>query len=133
MVTHAGTLFRNCASLFMAPRCRGCGGPLLCHENPFLCGDCGEKVSWIDDGACRGCGYPAGPHANHTENCFRCRDGKIGLTGAAGAARYSGGAKEIVTRLKYRGELELAGPIGRVMTARHRTSHFFSKTDIVIP
>ncbi len=133
MIEYAGTLFRNCASLVMAPRCRGCGGPLLCHVNPFLCAECSDNVSWVEDGACRGCGYPAGQYANHAEDCFRCRDGRIGLDGAIGAARYSGGAKEIVTRLKYRGEQELAVPIGRVMTARHRESHFFGLTDLVVP
>ncbi|MCD7895988.1 MAG: ComF family protein [Planctomycetaceae bacterium] len=128
-----GTLLRNCASLFMAPRCRGCGEPLLCHASPFLCADCSEKVAWIGPGACPGCGYPAGPYARHSENCYRCRDGWMRLDGAAVAAHYADGAKEIVTRLKYRGELELADPIRRVMTARHRTSHFFGQTDVVVP
>lgn len=122
------------ARAFLTPhRCRLCGRALFDHANPYLCRECLAGMEWIGEGACRGCGYPAGPSAVHREDCFRCRGGKLGLTGAAMVARYRGGTKEVIKSLKFRGETTLAGMIAELMTARWRESEFYGKADFILP
>lgn len=120
-------------SCLAPPRCRSCRAPLLGHDNPYLCPACAAAVEWIGDGACRGCGFPAGPHAAHAENCLRCRDKKLNLTAAVAVARYRHGARNLVRSFKYGGETELARPLAALMAERLRAADFFSGVDMVVP
>ena len=126
------TGLRQLFSCLAPPRCRLCRAPLLDHDNAFLCPDCATKCEWIGEGACRGCGYPAGPHASHGDECRRCRGNKLRLTAAAAVARYHSGAKELVLGLKFRGETELARPMAGLMAARLRAVAF-PGVDIILP
>lgn len=114
-------------------RCRLCGGPLFDHANPYLCPECLAGVPWIGPGACRGCGFPAGPGASLGGNCRRCAHGRLRLDGAAAVARYRGGAKRLVKALKFRGETRLAAPMAGLMAERYRNSHFFGAVDVLLP
>lgn len=118
---------------FAPPRCRSCRAPLYGHDNPYLCAACAGAVSWLDSRACRGCGFPAGPHATHAAECFRCHGGRLRLTGAVGVARYRAGARELVLSLKFRGETELAAPMGELMAERFLAADFIGGVDAVLP
>lgn len=120
-------------ALITPPRCRACGEALFDHANPYLCAKCLEPLLWIGDGACRGCGYPAGKFAKHREHCRRCRDGKLRLTGAAGVVRYRSGAKNLVKAMKFRGETRLVNPMADLMAERCRQADFHRKADCIMP
>lgn len=119
-------------SILAAPRCRLCRAPLFGHVNPFFCPACASRVEWIGKGACRGCGYPSGPHASHDGECQRCRGRRLRLTAAAAVARYRSGARELVLGLKFRRETELARPIAGLMAERMRGAAF-PPIDLVLP
>ncbi len=120
-------------SLFAPPCCRLCQAPLFGHENPYLCGECAGKVAWIGRGACPKCGYPAGEHATLEQGCRRCRSRSLDLTGAAAVASYKAGARELVLRLKFGKEMELARPLGGLMAERLLAAPFREKLDVIVP
>ncbi len=124
-------LFRPLSAL-APPRCRQCRAALLGHANPFLCPACAAAVSWIGEGACRGCGYPAGPHADLGDDCPRCRGKNLRLTAAAAVARYRAGARSLVKALKFRGETEIARILAGLMAERLRRADF-GKIDLTLP
>lgn len=130
------SLVRSAAGCLLSslapPRCRLCHASLFDHLNPFLCPECVATIEWIGPGACRGCGYPAGPHASHDNSCQRCRGKELRLTAAAAVARYSSGARERVKSLKFRGETEVARPIAGLMAERLRAVEF-PRIDILVP
>lgn len=120
------------ASLLAPPRCRFCHKALYNHWRPFLCADCLASLPWIDNRACRGCGYPAGPHAQHGDDCQRCRGKRLRLTAAAGVLRYHGGAKSLVTALKFARETRIALPMAGLMAERMRQAEF-GHIDFIVP
>ncbi len=131
--------FRNLAGLLLGPlsalappRCRHCRSALLGHANPFLCPACAAGIQWIREGACRGCGFPAGPHASHGDDCPRCRGRRLGLTRAAAVARYRSGARSLVKALKFRGETELVPLLAGLMAERLGRAAF-GKIDFLLP
>ncbi|MCL2000946.1 MAG: ComF family protein [Planctomycetes bacterium] len=126
-----GVLFHSLSAL-APPRCRHCRAALFDHANPFLCPACAEGVQWIGAAACRGCGFPAGPHASRRASCRRCRGKRLGLTAAAAVARYRLGARSLIRSLKYRGETEIAPLLGGLMAERLDGADF-GIVDCLIP
>lgn len=125
---------RGAVFAFLAPhRCRACGSALFGHGNPFLCPACLAEMLWIGGGACRGCGYPAGPGARHRRRCFRCRDGNLRLTAAASVARYRGGARGLVKSLKFRGETGIVDLLSTLMARRLSETDFARSIDFIVP
>lgn len=114
------------------PRCRLCRAPLYDHANPYLCPQCLAAVMWAGKGACRGCGFPAGPHASLGNNCHRCRNRKLNLTAAAAVARYRGAIRQLVISLKFRGETELSRSMAGLMATRLRQVDL-PNIDIILP
>ncbi len=133
-------LFRNCvitashlaASLFAPPRCRLCRQPLFDHNHPFLCPACSAAVEWIGDGACTGCGFPAGPYASHGDSCARCQTRDLSLTKAAAVARYKQGARSLILALKFGKETELAPIMAGLMAERFRSAEL-GPVDLLVP
>lgn len=125
----ADTIF----SCLAPPRCRACGAPLFDHDNPYLCAACAGNMRWIGDGACRSCGFPAGPYATLGRDCRRCRGRRLGLTATAAVARYRGAARNLVMALKYGGDTELALPLAGMMADRLRGMDFCSRVEVAIP
>ncbi|MDR1519906.1 MAG: ComF family protein [Planctomycetota bacterium] len=125
-------LFGGVISCLAPPRCRCCRAPLLDHANPFLCADCAAGVGWIGAGACRGCGFPAGPHAELGGDCSHCRGKNLGFTAAAAVARYRRGARKLVLALKFGGETEIARPMAGLMAERLRSAGF-GDIDWIVP
>ena len=119
-------------SVFAPPQCRFCRSTLLGHKNPFLCDKCAAAVEWIGEGACRGCGFPAGPYASLGESCRHCRGKKLNLTAAAAVARYRGGARSMVLALKFRGETEMVRPMAALMALRLEKTEI-PRPDWVVP
>ena len=123
---------RLALALLAPPRCRVCGAPLLDYNQPCLCPDCVGKIAWIGDGACTGCGFPAGPHAVHGDSCGHCRGRRLSLARTAAVARYSGGARSLALSLKFRHETELAKTMALLMAERFHTAGF-DEIDMLIP
>ncbi len=55
------------------------------------------------------------------------------MTGAAAVARYRAGARELVLRLKFGRETELARPIGGLMAERLLSAPFGDKVEVIVP
>ena len=89
-------------------------------------------MEWIGEGACRNCGFPAGPYARLDRGCSRCRRINPGLTAAAATARYRYGARSLVLALKFRGETAIARPMARLMAERFR-NFGFGDIDWIVP
>lgn len=126
------TAMRLAISTLTPPRCRVCGNPLLNHDRPYLCSACLSKIEWIGDGACTGCGFPAGPYASHGDACGRCRGRELSLTKAAAVAKYTGGARSLILSLKFRHETELAKTMAALMAERCTIADF-GKADMLVP
>lgn len=119
-------------SCLTPPRCRVCRAALFNHANPYLCADCVGKIKWLGEGACRRCGFPAGPYASAANSCGHCRGKRLRLTGAAAVARYANGARNMVVSLKFRKEIQLAEPMAALMAERLRLAAF-AKPDALVP
>jgi ComF family protein len=91
-------------------------------SNAYLCAGCLARVQWIGKAACRGCGFPLGPHGRSRDNCGRCRGLNLPLASAFAVARYREGARDLVISLKFRWETELAAPMAELMVARLRAA-----------
>lgn len=132
-LTAGARLFSTALSFFAPPRCRNCRAPLFGRQNPYLCPSCAAGMHWIGDGACRGCGFPAGPHARHGANCHRCRGNRLALTGATSVVRYRAAARSLVLALKFAGETEIARVMAALMAKRLAEADFFAAVDFIVP
>ncbi|MDR2390119.1 MAG: ComF family protein [Planctomycetota bacterium] len=125
-------LIGGIVSCLSPPRCRLCQAPLFDHASPYLCQACAAGVEWIGEGACRKCGFPAGPGARLGQGCSRCRRLDLGLTAVAATTRYRHGARSLVLALKFRGETSIARPMASLMAERFR-NFGFGAIDWIVP
>lgn len=125
-------LARGAASLLAPAWCRRCGSSLWGMHNPYLCPACLADIEWIAGPTCKTCGYPAGPFGEPVDACRHCRGANPPLTGTVAVARYSFGAKHLVTALKFRRETELVAPLAALMDARRRLARL-PECDVALP
>ncbi|MEZ6189213.1 MAG: ComF family protein [Planctomycetota bacterium] len=117
-----GSFLRGLASLLAPVHCAACGAGLRGVPGAFgfgVCRRCASRLEWID-GACRRCGASRGPHAESAARCGRCQALPHRVRRTASLLRYRGTGRKLLHRLKYRGRLDAAGPLGQRLAARAR-------------
>ena len=83
------------------PACLACRTPLAAADAP-LCADCRRALPWLPEPRCRRCGLPlpCGPRCPAAAAAFAC---------AWSPLAHAGPARALVTALKFRGALPVAG------------------------
>jgi ComF family protein len=101
--------------MLLPPACLLCGQLIPpAREGIFLCSACLTGMPPIAPGHCPRCARPY-PHATMNHLCGPCLKRPIAFTAANAARRYEGVARDAVQRLKFRGRLDLAAPLGQLL------------------
>ena len=125
-------LLQGARSLVFPAACAACDLPWADREVP-LCSSCLLQVPLLPTAACRCCALPLeGPGAG-VELCLGCRTRPPPFDQAISPFLYAGGAKTLVTRLKYGGEISLASFLGKRMACAARERLAGSLPEFVLP
>lgn len=128
-------LLQGAKSLLFPVVCAACGHPLdNSGENP-LCPSCLTQLPELPTALCRRCALPLpGPGAG-VEICLSCRVNPPAFDGAACSFLYQGGAKTLVTALKYGGRTSLADFLGKQLAheVRNRLSGLPLQAVVPVP
>ncbi|MDR0868296.1 MAG: ComF family protein [Planctomycetota bacterium] len=115
---------------FYPPACLACGRSLWLWRDAFLCAECENNWSLLNDNGCRRCGEPLGRYAAGV--CQRCRTKKPAFTRAIAVAPYREGATDaLVKDFKYHGNRRLAKPLAELLAARIRRCWSLDKIDLL--
>jgi len=115
-------LYRHFLDLLFPPRCLGCRKPGV-----WLCQACLEQVPRIESSFCSICGDRAG----NDGLCSRCRTRPLRIERIRSVLYFEGVLREAIHRLKYRGCVALAEPLGSLMAA-YLDEHPMP-ADVVVP
>ena len=97
--------------LLYPPACRICG----CDPDPHrdFCLPCLDTIPGRGMSACARCSRRVGPHLHDASGCARCRRETLAVDRVIAAASYDGPVRDLIWRLKFRGERSLGLPLGR--------------------
>lgn len=136
------------------PLCLLCQDGWITSLSEPLCPQCLEEMPRFHSPLCERCGIPVdfpdggeiGAYPPLTRRvrrflagwtrqvlCPRCRQDPPGFVGARAVMPYQGWARSAVHRLKYRGEAELAVPLGGLMGLLAREELLFLSVSAVVP
>lgn len=110
--------------------CAFCQTPLKEAADNNVCGKCASYLPFVSDNVCSICGRPY-PEGYANETCEECRDRDMHFDGGCTVFEYGGLIQEILHRLKYNGEFELASPIGLFMASRLKDMRW--DMDFILP
>lgn len=110
------------------PTCLLCG--LDGHGGHDLCAGCRADLPWLGR-ACRHCGEPLPEAAPEDIPCGRCLKKPPPFDGVQTLFRYKGGARELITSLKFRARHPAARLLGEMMAERFALLP--EKPDVLIP
>jgi len=100
------SVWRILLDLIFPPRCVGCG-----RWGSLLCDHCLSAVSWLCPPVCTRCGRPQA----RSWLCPDCRRSSPPLSAIRSAVIFEGPLRQAILHLKYRGQRELAQPLGTLM------------------
>jgi len=104
--------WRGVLDLLYPPRCEACG---RLGREP-ICGECWGAIARIAAPVCARCGEPFDPRAQAAPVCAQCRSrGRAALSVVRSAAYYEGPLVAAIGRFKYRGQMVLGRPLGKIM------------------
>lgn len=107
-------MLRSLIDLFFPPVCALCEEALC--SGP-LCAGCLEKfeAKKITSPLCTSCGIPFPSSGANDHECGGCINGNIPFIRARSAYTYDGAVLEAIHKLKYRGKVTLACPLGALI------------------
>jgi ComF family protein len=114
--------------------CISCGmGPVV-SDGSCLCSVCRAALPRIGRWQCSHCGHELGPHAGGEGACPSCARHKgLYFRGAAAVCRYEDVARQMVWRLKYRGDIRAAPWMGRELYGKLVEKDWFPEVEALIP
>ena len=135
------------------PLCLICRDGRLSWRSDPLCAACLDALPRLVEPLCERCGQPVGAKEAGEElgrlprllqraligllggpvHCQRCRLDPPPFRRARAVASYRGWIRAAIHRLKYRGEAELALPLGRLMGLLAREELLFLTVSLVVP
>ncbi|MBO2519383.1 MAG: hypothetical protein CW349_06775 [Firmicutes bacterium] len=135
------------------PLCLICRDGRLSWRSDPLCAECLDALPRLVEPLCEQCGQPVGAKEAGEElgrlprllqraligllggpvHCQRCRLDPPPFRRARAVASYRGWIRAAIHRLKYRGEAELALPLGRLMGLLAREELLFLTVSLVVP
>ena len=99
--------------LLFPPRCVFCRSrDGLENDIDSVCGSCLGKMNDLK-GCCPWCAYP---QKIRSAGCSACGDRSFAFAGACAVSLYQGDLKRAIHKYKYKGCLELAGPLGKLVS-----------------
>ncbi|OHB76396.1 MAG: hypothetical protein A2Z34_08570 [Planctomycetes bacterium RBG_16_59_8] len=106
----------------------------LCNRSAggSLCPTCDAGVERIQPPFCFRCGAPVAGSPEETP-CRACLGKHFHFTRAVAAGRYIGALRELVLRLKYRGEKAIGNDLAGLIAERLAAEWFMGTVDIVLP
>lgn len=122
-------MLRSLIDLFFPPVCALCEEAL--RSGPF-CAGCLEKfeAKKITSPLCTSCGIPFPSSGANDHECGGCINGNIPFMKARSAYTYDGVVLEAIHKLKYRGKVTLAGPLGALIAG---AAIFPKAPDLIVP
>jgi ComF family protein len=121
-------------------RCGACGAWLdATAEMPkdplarVLCPECRAALRLIEGPICLRCGQPFASDAVADHLCGTCLAHPPAYAMARSAGIYGPPLKTLIHRLKYRGQLRLAGPLGEILCSAFCCHWRHRPVDLVIP
>ena len=120
-------------------RCGACGQWLdvaAAAPDPLsrlLCPGCLAALRLIEGPVCSRCGQPFASDAVGDHLCGACLDHPPAYEMARSAGIYGPPLKTLIHRLKYRGQLWVAGPLGEILFSVFRRYWHHRPVDLVIP
>jgi ComF family protein len=111
--------------------CPGCRGEPLADDTHALCSDCLKRLPRVHPPICPGCGGDNDGIFDLCENCLRTEDRP--WESAVAVMRLEGFGRELIHRLKYRQEPELARPLGRLAADCWRQADSSTRPDFFAP
>ena len=107
------SLAQKLISLLVPPLCAACGEPEL--EGEAVCLECRSRLVRLRGSSCGQCGAPA---AAACSSCPECRGRPLAFDSAWSSVAYEGVGRSLVSALKTRGALVVAGFMAREIAAR---------------
>lgn len=122
-------MLRSLIDLFFPPVCALCEEALC--SGP-LCAGCLEKfeAKKITSPLCTSCGIPFPSSGASDHECGGCINGNVPFIKARSAYTYDGVVLEATHKLKYRGKVTLAGPLGALIAG---AAVFPEAPDLIVP
>jgi len=117
--------------LLLPPACLLCGHPLQTGRRTAFCDPCLAGMTPLGTAHCRRCAQPF-PDAASCHVCGTCLKRPPGFSRVHAAGIYQGSIKEALQRLKYRNQLILAKPLGRLL-GKTLADSFVAWPDCIIP
>ncbi len=115
--------------LLFPPHCPGCGGDLDPETDGTLCPPCRRDLPSPGEPLCAGCGIAVA--AAPAMFCPSCA-GRHAMDAVVFAAPYAGTAKELVHRLKYRGDFAAGSCLASLLAIRIETA-LPGGVDLLVP
>ena len=127
--TNTAGIARRFLDLALPPRCAFCRGPVA--DPATLCGTCWSDLDFVVEPLCDSCGRPFTLEAEADSLCGACMARRPAYGRARSALIYTGHARELIQRFKFRDETRLA-PLLAVW-AREAGAALLEEADWVAP
>lgn len=123
----------DCIDLLLPPACLLCGCSLTARPlRQAFCDNCCAGIVPLPAAHCLRCAQPF-PKASSSHLCGACLLRPPGFSIAHAAGLYQGGTKEAIHKLKYRNQLPLAQPLGRMLADTVTTRMASFAPDFIVP
>ena len=114
--------------------CIGCGAGPVVSDGSCLCDACRAALPRIGRWQCPLCGDELGPHAGGEGACRSCARHKgLYFRGAAAVCRYEDVARQMVWKLKYRGDIRAVPWMGRELYGKLAEKDWFPQVEALVP
>ncbi|MDH3348408.1 MAG: ComF family protein [Desulfobulbaceae bacterium] len=117
--------------LFFPAHCLNCHQRLLLGKPPLLCEECLSQITFINSPQCTHCGRPFLKGVNRL--CGKCLISPPIYDQARSLALYKNPLSDLLTSLKYHGNLNVLATIGHLYQTKFNPTIFLEKPDLIIP
>lgn len=105
----------------------------LLRLEAMLCGSCRKHLVLAEPPLCTVCGRMFKGRQGPDHRCGDCIRQPKQFTSARSAVLYTPGFREVVHRYKYRGKIQLAGPLGEILLAAFLRFWASGDMDVILP
>ncbi len=119
--------------LFLPPVCLLCGQLLPAAANPqSFCTACRLAMPPLGKSNCGRCAQPF-PASSSQHLCTTCLKRPTTFSNVYAACPYQGRVKEAIQQLKYRNQVNLAEPLGQILSESIATAEVGFEPDCIVP
>ncbi|UCF91774.1 MAG: ComF family protein [Desulfobacterales bacterium] len=100
---------------------------------PFLCRECARQIITVESPICSSCGIMFKSREGQDHLCEECIRTPKRFRRARAAVVYEQALRTVIQRYKYRGKIQLARPLGRLLFTVFRRYWEETEIDLIIP